>query len=160
MMRWDVVSRLLRNPTIGAELGAHGGRFTERLLAAHKHLVMVAIDTWTPRPGYDLYDFPTIEADFRQRMGKFGKRVRPLRMETVAAAREFPDAHFDFVFIDADHSYEAVTADIDAWRPKLKAGGLLCGHDYGHPRFPGVKRAVDEQFIPSTGDDCVWWVRC
>lgn len=66
-------------------------------------------------------------------------------------------------FIDADHRYEAVRDDIDTWLPKVQPGGIIAGHDYGHPDLVGVKRAVDEMFVgrevhiePAT----VWWVRC
>jgi hypothetical protein len=48
------------------------------------------------------------------------------------------------MFLDGDHEYEAVVADIKAWLPKARR--LLCGHDYGHPDYPGVARAVDELF--------------
>lgn len=160
MMRWDVVARLLDDPTAGAELGAHAGKFTEQMLAAFPRLTVYAIDTWAPSPGYETYDFPNIRRAFRERTGKFGKRVRVLCMDTVAAAGEVKNASLDFVFIDADHSYEGVSADIDAWRGKVRPGGLLCGHDYGHPRFPGVARAVDERFTAHVGADHVWYVRC
>lgn len=49
-----------------------------------------------------------------------------------------------FVFLDADHSYSAVSQDIKAWWPLVAKSGTLCGHDYGS--FPGVQRAVDEAF--------------
>jgi predicted O-methyltransferase YrrM len=93
-------------------------------------------------------------------MRAFAKRVRVLHMDTLAAAAHVPDGSLDFVFIDADHSYEAVAADIDAWRSKVKPGGILSGHDYGHRRFPGVAQAVDERFIVEVLPDNVWWVRC
>jgi hypothetical protein len=161
MMRWDVVSGLLDNPTLGAELGAHAGKFTEELLMTFPSLTLYAVDTWTPRAGCEGYDFPTIRKQFEKRTDPFSDRITTLQMDTVRAATFARDATMDFVFIDADHSYEAVAADIDAWRSKVKPGGLLSGHDYGHSRFPGVKKAVDERFdVVGTGDDCVWWVRC
>lgn len=57
----------------------------------------------------------------------------------------FLQQQFDFVFIDADHRYEAIKADIAAWWPKVKAGGRLAGHDYTMA-FPGVIQAVNEVF--------------
>lgn len=48
------------------------------------------------------------------------------------------------VYIDADHNYEPVKADIRAWLPKVKPGGWITGHDYYWP-FPGVLRAVCEE---------------
>ncbi len=58
------------------------------------------------------------------------------------------------VFLDADHSYEAVRDEI-AWAKALGVP-LICGHDYGNARF-GVTRAVDEAF-PDGVDVCgmVW----
>jgi SAM-dependent methyltransferase len=158
-MRWDVVIGLLDKPTAGAELGAHSGKFTEQLLAAFPRLLMYAVDLWAVTPGYEHYEFRGIREQYRDRMRNYRPRVMTLESKTVDAAKLVPDG-LDFVFIDADHSYEGVAADIDAWRSKLKPGGLLCGHDYGHPRFPGVKQAVDERFAVETGDDHVWWVRC
>lgn len=64
---------------------------------------------------------------------------------SVEAAKEVPDGWADFIFIDAGHSYEAVRADIDAWKSKVCDGGWFGGHDY-HPHHPGVMRAVDEVF--------------
>ena len=168
MMRWDVISRLLRNPTSGAELGVFKGKFSEPMLKAHPKLTLYAVDTWMVRPpsdrvGFETYggrDFREIRKVFDQCTKRFGNRVVVLQMDTVAAAGQVPDASLDFVFIDAEHTYEAVGADIDAWRGKVKPGGILSGHDYAHSRFPGVKQAVDERFTPKTGDDHVWWVRC
>jgi predicted O-methyltransferase YrrM len=50
----------------------------------------------------------------------------------------------DYLYVDADHSYEAVQADLRAWVPHVKPGGLILGDDYGHHSFPGVARAWDE----------------
>jgi methyltransferase family protein len=40
------------------------------------------------------------------------------------------DESCDFVYIDADHSFDAVTVDLRTWYPKLKVGGVMSGHDY------------------------------
>ena len=71
-------------------------------------------------------------------------RWHPIRLPSVKAARCFEDGELDFVFIDGEHSYEAVKADVRAWWPKIRNGGFLIGHDYNPKRFPGVCRAVDE----------------
>jgi len=46
------------------------------------------------------------------------------------------------VFIDADHDYEAVKADMEAWWPHVASGGVMAGHDVN--LFSGVRRAFDE----------------
>ncbi len=67
------------------------------------------------------------------------------------------------VFLDGDHEYEGVAADIEAWYPKTQK--LLCGHDYNHPDYPGVAKAVDEIFghrMASAGPgnlQAIWTVR-
>ncbi|MEO8270146.1 MAG: class I SAM-dependent methyltransferase [Aureliella sp.] len=66
-----------------------------------------------------------------------------LEMSSVAAALKFSEDSVDFAFIDADHTYESVIADIRAWWPKIKVGGTLSGHDYVSG-WVGVAKAVDE----------------
>jgi hypothetical protein len=61
---------------------------------------------------------------------------------------------FDFVYIDADHSYEAIKHDLELAWPLIRPGGALAGHDYtlcedrvidrSHYAGFGVKQAVDE----------------
>ena len=54
------------------------------------------------------------------------------------------------LFIDGDHSYEAVKADIEKWTPFVPFGGVVLFHDYDEPACPGVKQAVDELMIEPT----------
>ena len=68
------------------------------------------------------------------------------------AARDFDDHSFDIVYIDAEHDYESVKADIAAWRPKARH--VLAGHDYGC--FPDVRRAVKDSGITPHVEGNVW----
>ena len=56
--------------------------------------------------------------------------VVPILTTSVRAAKLFADESVPFCFIDADHSYASVTADLHAWWPKVRAGGMIAGHDY------------------------------
>lgn len=69
-------------------------------------------------------------------------QLRIFRLSSLEAASLFPKEYFDLVFIDACHFYEDVIADIRAWRPLVKKGGRLTGHDYGGGHEE-VKLAVD-----------------
>lgn len=71
--------------------------------------------------------------------------LKILRMKTLEAVTLFPKGFFDFGFIDADHSYEAAKADIEALLPLMSKEGVLTGHDYFR-RGDGVKQAVNEIF--------------
>ena len=71
-------------------------------------------------------------------------------MTTREAAERFADGSLDFVYVDASHKYADARADIEAWWPKVKAGGLMAGDDYYNGYVPlagdtfGVKDAGDE----------------
>jgi len=75
---------------------------------------------------------------------KFEGRASLIREKSWLAAQHFQDRSLDIVYIDGDHTYEAVVKDLAAWHPKIKKGGILCGDDIG---WSGVKRAVDEFFL-------------
>lgn len=68
------------------------------------------------------------------------QHIKLITSEAVAYAANFPDGSVDLCFIDTDHRTEAVAKTIDAWWPKIKIGGVLCGHDY---HMPTVSAAVE-----------------
>jgi predicted O-methyltransferase YrrM len=84
----------------------------------------------------------------RDTFGEFRRNTEPFAHYIVphqgysadVHAREAPLAS-DLLFIDGDHSYPAVTADLRLWLPSLKPGGVLAMHDID---APGVKQAFDE----------------
>lgn len=81
---------------------------------------------------------------------KFIPKVVLISKDSVFAASLFQKEFFDFVYIDGWHQYPAVKKDIEVWWSRVKAGGVLGGHDIGHVEFPGVARAV-EQFSKKIG---------
>lgn len=96
---------------------------------------VVCIDTWegTPDTVYkggplEAYMTEDVFAQFQSNMSSMGFSPRVLRMDSVEAAKLFSDRSVDLVFVDGDH-YKVVE-DLDAWVPKIKIGGLICGHDW------------------------------
>lgn len=73
-------------------------------------------------------------------------RAEPVVSDSVAAARAMASRHgsVDLIFIDGDHSYEACKADIAAWAPFARRGGVMAFHDFGS-RAEGVTRAIFEE---------------
>ena len=127
------------------EIGVLRGTFAANLLSTNpKELVLV--DPWKVFHGD--YNHKT-QADwdkmYQQVCRRFSgdKRVKIIRAESIEAAKMFPDYYFDLVYIDADHSYEAVKQDIEAWRHKVMPNGMLGGHDID---TKGVEKAVRERF--------------
>ncbi|WP_197383311.1 class I SAM-dependent methyltransferase [Mycolicibacterium mengxianglii] len=72
----------------------------------------------------------------------FADSVQILISDSLRAAALFPDASLTWVHLDARHDYDSVIADIEAWRPKVAAGGWLSGDDYDEYAWPGVVAAV------------------
>lgn len=59
-------------------------------------------------------------------------------------AESINDISVDVVYIDAEHTYQSVNMELNAYFPKIRYGGFLCGHDYTRVAWPGVCDAVDE----------------
>lgn len=57
---------------------------------------------------------------------------------------KFSNEYFDFIYIDADHSYDSVLSNLNTALPKLKQFGILAGHDYNPEQFPGLVNAVNK----------------
>ena len=132
----DGLIDLIRSlPPLGAvaEVGCHMGVSTEAwaLLAGRVY----AVDIWRDRAACDI---------FRRRMGAYAN-VQAIRGDSRRAAAAFPDRSLDLVYLDADHHYEPVKADILAWLPTVKPGGWIAGHDHiEYWDCGGVIRAVAE----------------
>jgi len=163
----------------GVELGVFRGD-TFRCLVKNG-LFMAGVDTWRPAPeqegrhkdggrSYVEHDLEGFYVGLREWLGIEGTQwgsikkakypAQLMRMTTTEAASTIPDNRFDFVFIDADHTYEGVKADIENWKPKVRPGGMVIGHDYNPRDFPGVVKAVNEIFPEfSLYDDRVWAAR-
>jgi len=103
----------------------------------------------------------------QHRLAQFGQRSHLIRNTSRAASEQFEESSLDFVFIDAQHHFDAVLEDLTIWFPKLRPGGVLGGHDwgldYGPPLF-GVEKAVREfsknhaiQNIHVTSDQWTWF---
>ncbi len=112
-----------------AELGVYDGSHLRSLLSSNPR-EMVAVDSWAG--GHTDNDQAAADARYRQ-MIELSAQVpclRVIRSETSDAAQQFDDGHFDFVYFDADHFYDGLTKDLEAWWPKVRPGGWLAGHDY------------------------------
>lgn len=66
------------------------------------------------------------------------KNIIKIRKSSVEASKDFADKSLDAVYIDAEHDEDSVRSDIQTWRPKIKFGGILSGHDYYHPHIQKI----------------------
>lgn len=142
----------------GAEIGVFAGEMSRALLGSDHGISLVMVDSWEGAGASYQGDSGDWHAGLAQaaqdgffaqaqRRARFaGTRATILRMRSGEALSRIADRSLDFVFIDADHSYEGCKADIRGWAKKVKPGGWLGGHDYKNTDFPGfgVTQAVDE----------------
>jgi FkbM family methyltransferase len=149
----------------GVEIGVLRGDYSKIILERWHKGELFLIDTWRHIGHYidmngrdDQYHYDCL-IETCKNIKPWENRAHIIRMDSVKSADMFPDEYFDFIYIDADHSYEGVTKDIVAWWPKIKKGGLFCGDDYipddgdiwltgqGDPIYAGkfgVRKAVNE----------------
>lgn len=135
------------------EVGAWKGRSSSfmavEIANSGKDIKFDVVDTWkgSDEP-YHIGD-PFVQSDtlyehFIGNMKPVEKFYTPIRKTSLEAALLYQDNSLDFVMIDASHDYDNVKADILAWLPKVKSGGIMSGDDYNPGSFPGVVKAVHE----------------
>lgn len=116
------------------EVGTWKGRsaifMAVEIINSEKKIQFDCVDTWTavdtqlPKHMYkNLYE------TFLKNIEPVKHVINPVRMLSVKGAELYKDNSLDFVFIDASHDYKSVLADITAWYPKVKNGGVIAGHD-------------------------------
>jgi hypothetical protein len=156
-----VVRSVLRDQMIIVEIGSWKGLSTSilaRTVVDYNGSVF-AVDHWMGSEGvphHEVAKVVDIFYVFKSNLISLGlwDVVYPLVMDSQTASKIFTDGIVDLVFIDADHRYESVRKDILSWLPKLRIGGILCGHDcegyYG--KYP---KEVKEEIEKHLGDDCI-----
>jgi hypothetical protein len=159
-----------------AELGVFRGEFSEANLNSWRGSHYVMVDLWNRSDcvsgnmshcvyGNNVSDSGLAERSFDKmitgmRMKRGGSRFHNrdgsprfemVQNSTTAAARLFDDESFDWIYLDATHTYTEAKRDLETWYPKVRIGGLVSGHDYqfmhqeiGAGYTFGVKDAVDE----------------
>jgi hypothetical protein len=152
----EVIKTLARQSGSVVEVGSWKGRSTKVLLENCKGPVY-AVDHWKGTStdlsilmaaGQDVY------SKFIENVGHY-PNLNILRGDSVDMAAAFNGNRVDMVFLDADHTYEGLKSDLEAWVPKCNR--FICGHDY-EDSFPGVIRAVDEKFDKANLTGSLWWV--
>lgn len=165
-MQRDRLLRYLPSQARIAEIGVARGHFSKQLRASCKPSFLALVDPWKEQNAEVYYgdsnNATQAEQDRRYESvkrrfasAKPGSECRVLRMYSAEAVNEFPDKFFDWVFIDANHSFEACLEDLRLWAPKVSDDGLLLGHDYAAHASArtskyGVVQAV-EAFVKDSG---------
>jgi len=134
----ELIGKVLRPGARMLEVGSWLGNGSTRTFVEHllpQSGVLYCIDTWKGSANIERHqqivrDFDVFST-FMLNVEAYGGIgvVRPIMMTSKEAAEIFSDRFLDLAFIDGDHSYDAVREDIRLWSPKVRVGGILCGHD-------------------------------
>lgn len=148
MRRYEVIADYINKNTYQhiAEIGVRNGETTTYLLQHCKSIAQYFLVD--PVQDKDLYYFT------------YKDPVSFIKKRSNEASFYIQDGSLDLVFIDADHSYNAVKEDVELWQPKVRKGGILCGHDYRNAAHRGVEKAVLELFpqeFVNFFPDCYVW---
>jgi hypothetical protein len=139
-----------------AEIGCWMGRSTHALLSGCKGRVY-AIDHFNGSPSeidtlHSRARTEDIQQIFLSNVGRFPNLIT-LKMDSLVASTMFSDKWFDMVFLDGEHTFEAVRADIEAWLPKCKR--IFCGHDI---QMGGVEPALKDAGLKFEIEEASIWV--
>lgn len=155
----------------GVEVGVFEGQYSE-LIASRWQGRLVGVDPFIHYPdsiykdGSNRTDLPAIGKATAQKMSAYSNYIL-FPEESLMAVERFMDGKLDFVYLDGNHGLKHIRNDIEAWWPKVKPGGLLCGHDMydreNDAHSCGVATAVLE-FLYANKLSChvtpctSWWV--
>lgn len=166
----DFYRQQVENAADGAhfvEIGAWKGRsaayMAVEIINSGKQIRFDVIDTWQGSGAehdhdQDLKDGRLYEV-FLENMQPVADHYRALRMTSVAASDLYEPGSLDMVFIDGAHDYDSVLADVRAWWPKVRPGGVIGGDDWAHgPVQQAVREALADQTIEQAGGGWPWWV--
>jgi len=143
----------------GVEIGVHRAFHAKMMFDSHSGLNFIGVDLWEKHfqqstsyldssgqlPGR-FRDEDLAKAWHREAervLSPYSTHATLFCESSIDNARRWENGFFDFVYIDADHSYKACMDDLKAWFPKVRKGGIIAGHDYG---CGGVHQALLEFF--------------
>ena len=128
--------------TEGVEVGVLHGDYSKMLCENNPNLHLSSVDAWStgtyregfleqshPRPGSD--DQPYYDNAYetaKKKLAPFNCTL--IKKTSMEAVKDFEDGSLDFVYLDAGHDFVNFTLDLDAWKKKIRPGGILAGHDY------------------------------
>ena len=136
-----ILEQLDRNSKI-VEVGVWKGEFSLQIWNISSPNLLVLVDSWTfdkkvrgcaPQvSGKEPLNQNFFDQAKKDTYDKFEniQNVNILDLNSLEASSKYEDNFFDYIYIDAEHTYEAVTKDLEVWYPKLKKNGTLFGDDY------------------------------
>lgn len=121
------------NNGVCLEVGVLKGSYSKKILEQNPKTLYI-VDAWMPLENYEdetnNKNYPNAFIEAKMISDVYSDKCVMIKAKSNQAVEIFKDSFFDFIYIDANHSYEEVKRDIISWFPKVKNGGILGGHDY------------------------------
>lgn len=129
--------------SVVAEVGTQHGRFSARIRNITQPKKLHLIDS-----NFDLFQSEINQKPRLQAAIENGS-VELHEGDSSTILANFPEEYFDWIYIDADHTYEGICKDIDRGYTKVKSDGMMVFNDYTNwsvcEIMPyGVSKAVNE----------------
>lgn len=135
-------------PAVIVEIGSYAGGSTMILaeFASRYGGKVFAIDPFHSdnRPKYE----SSYEAEFDANTARWAHHIEKCKGSSGEIPWQRP---IDMLFIDGDHSYEALARDLSRFVPYVKSSGIVALHDYKQSGKVGVRRNVDEKLLGNPG---------
>jgi hypothetical protein len=149
---YDVIPNLIRKRgyKIGIEIGVFAGGHARRILGTTELHSLIGIDPYMIYKHGGMPSGIESQEDFDCLCDLVAKRLSPTRYQllkmTSDTAFQLLDSElrYDFVFIDGFHSYDQVKKDLINYSQLIRKGGVISCHDYHHPSYPNLTKAIDE----------------
>lgn len=144
---------------VGVYKGMSAAFMAVEIINSGKDIKFDCVDNWSNDVYAAYYDSDAnVRNIFKSRDGigdllfdNFSNNIDPvkhainvIKANSWEAADFYANESVEFVFIDADHSYDSVVKDLKAWFPKVKEGGIIAGHDYAWHQ--PIQQAVNDVF--------------
>jgi hypothetical protein len=133
--------------SVGVEVGVWLGDFSQEILDVVEPTELSLVDPWeqnddaTNRMSTMERSQEELDAIYQGVSDRFAEEPVVIRRgRSLDVASDFIDP-VDWVYIDGIHTFDAVSADLEAWWPHVKPGGMICGHDMW---WEGVRKAVSQ----------------
>jgi len=134
---------------VGSWKGKSASYMAVEIANSGKDIKFDCVDTWEGSPSEDIHmNDKYVKQNklyelFLENMKPVENYYTAIKNNSKEASKLYKNKSLDFVFIDAEHTYDAVKNDISYWYPKVKTGGILAGHDFNYPE---VNSAVNDFF--------------
>lgn len=137
----------------GVEVGVAEGIYSQVLLEANPGVQLYAVDAYRAYGEY--HDFRR-QTNIDALRALASARLAPYKNCTFVpefsldAVERFEPNSLDFVYIDANHSFQYVVNDICAWSSRVRPGGIVAGHDFEGRRGNTLAMHVIEAVVGFT----------